>query len=153
MKPKLVAIGNRLMGDDGIAIKVAESIRETLEFHGIDVVIGETDIYYCLNDIFDVDVVFILDAVYYGKGPGTITVKDIQNCETRESKEFTQHGMNLINLLELYNLNKKIYIIGIEIDKITYSNHISTSLNKSFHDICSDVKKIVLDNVKAYRYD
>ena len=150
MKAKLVAIGNRLMGDDGIAIKVGEGIREILEFQGIDVVIGETDIYYCLNEIFEANVVFILDAAYYGKEPGTITVYEIEDYIRLDEKRATQHEINLINLIELYNLDKKIYIIGIEIHEITYSYNISSCLNSKLENICSNVKSIVLDKVKTY---
>lgn len=146
MKAKLVAIGNRLMGDDGIAIKVAEDIREGLEIQGIKVIIGETDVYYCFNEIFDADIVFILDSSYYGKKPGTITVKSIKDFKIYEDKQFTQHGINLIKLIEMYNLDKKIYIIGIEIHEITYSFNISNSLTNKLKDICSQVQNIVLDN-------
>ncbi|MBC8059193.1 MAG: hydrogenase maturation protease [Clostridiaceae bacterium] len=146
MKVKVVAIGNRLMGDDGIALKVAEDIREVLEFQGINVIVGETDIYYCFNEILDADIIFILDASYYGKRPGTITVKSIEDFKIFENKQFSQHGINLIKLIEMNNLHKEIYIIGIEIHEITYSLNISNSLNKKLKDICWQVQKVVLGN-------
>jgi len=150
MKAKLVAIGNRLMCDDGIAIKVAEDIRENLELQGIKVIIGETDLYYCFNEIFDADLVFILDASYYGKQPGTITVKEIRDFKIYEDKQFTQHGINLIKLIEMYNLDKKIYIIGIEIHEITYRFNISSNLNKKLKDICDNVQSSIIDILNTY---
>ena len=146
MKAKLVAVGNQLMGDDGIALKVAENIRGVLERKGIKVIIGETDIYYCFNEIFDAEIVYILDASYYGKKPGTITVKEIKDSKIYEEKQFTQHGINLIKLIEMYNLDKKIYIIGIEIHEITYSFNISRILNNKLNEICCKVQNVVLDN-------
>lgn len=149
MRVKLVAIGNRLMGDDGIALTVAENIREALELQEIKFVIGETDLYYCLNEIFDADIVFILDAAYYGKEPGTITVKAIEKSEVYDDRQFTQHEINLIKLIEMYNLDKKIYIIGIEIHEITFSFNISRCLDNKLKDISLEVKNTVLDIVNA----
>ena len=149
MSVKLVAIGNRLMGDDGIALTVAENIRETFELQGIKFVIGETDLYYCLNEIFDADIVFILDAAYYGKEPGNITVKTIEKFKAYDDGQFTLHGINLLKLIEMYNLDKKIYIIGIEINKITFSFNISRCLDHKLQDICLEVKNVVLDIVGA----
>ena len=133
------------MGDDGIAIKVAEDIREVLEIQGIKVIVGETDVYYCFNEVFDSDIVFILDATYYGEGLGTITVKNIEDFKVCVDNQFTQHGINLIKLIEMNNLDKKIYIIGIEINEITCSLNISSSLNNKLKDICGDVLRDVLD--------
>jgi hydrogenase maturation protease len=143
MKAKLVAIGNRLMGDDGIAITVAANIRNELELKGINVIIGETDIYYCFNEVLDADIVFILDAAYYGKEPGTITVKAIEDFKIYKNKQFTQHGINLLKLIEIYNLHKIVYIIGIEIHEIKYSFNISSSLNNKLKDICCEVLKSI----------
>ena len=145
MKAKLVAIGNRLMCDDGIAITVAEKIRENLELQGIKVIIGETDVYYSFNEIFDADIVFILDASYYGKESGNITVTTMEDLKEYNVRQFTQHGINLIKLIEMYNFNKKIYVIGIEIYEISYSFNISSNLNNKLKDICCKVENVVLD--------
>jgi hydrogenase maturation protease len=145
MTAKLLAIGNRLMGDDGIAIKVGENISEALENKGIEVVIGETDIYYCLSEIFDVDIVFILDATYYATIPGTITINSIKDFKICTNKQFSQHGINLIKLIEIYKVKKKIYVIGIEIDEIIYSLNISSALNSKLKNICSEVQETILD--------
>lgn len=144
MNSMIVAIGNRLMGDDGIAIEVVKNIRGALELRGINVVIGETDVYYCLNEIFDADLVFILDSAYYGNEPGTITVNAIKNFKVYDGKELTQHGINLIKLIEMYNLDKEIYIIGIEVHEITCSFNISSNLNNRLNAICCKVQKAIL---------
>ena len=50
----------------------------------------------------------------------------------------------------MYNLDIKIYIIGIEIYKITYSFSISSSLNNKLKDICNEVQRVVLDTLNNY---
>ena len=51
---KVFGIGNILLGDDGIGVKVVEKLNESIKSIGrdIEVIIGETDYLYCLNEIF-----------------------------------------------------------------------------------------------------
>lgn len=49
MKNKVIAIGNILMGDDGVGIAVVEKIRHELEQDNIQVIIGETNFNYCAS--------------------------------------------------------------------------------------------------------
>ncbi|HWT26636.1 MAG TPA: hydrogenase maturation protease [Mobilitalea sp.] len=73
MSVKLAAIGNVLMGDDGIAIAIAKKIEPELNRMGIEVVYGETDVGYCISVVDASDDIIILDASAFGKKPGEIT--------------------------------------------------------------------------------
>ena len=57
MNVKLIAIGNKIMGDDRIGPLVAEHLEKFLSQLGIEVVIGETDIGYCLSKINEKDMI------------------------------------------------------------------------------------------------
>ena len=138
------------MGDDGIAIKVAERIKDSLQSKGIEVIMGETDVYYCFNKVLDSDLVIILDASYCGSSPGSITINSIEDFSSYNDIGFSLHGMSILKLMEMYNLKKKGFIIGIEIKEITFNVNISENLNNRFSDICSKVQDIVLDIYKKY---
>ena len=58
---KVIAIGNRIMIDDGIAIAVLENVRNKLESMGIEIIIGETDFQFCFHQLKEHDFVIILD--------------------------------------------------------------------------------------------
>lgn len=51
MGVKLIAVGNRLMGDEGIAVKLAEYLMDRLYSQGIEVILGDTDIDFCFGRI------------------------------------------------------------------------------------------------------
>lgn len=134
------------MGDDGIAIKVAESIEKDLKTQGINVVIGETDVDYCLDELMECDRAFILDATYYGLEPGSISVNTVENIKLSSGRRLSQHGVNLITFIKMQKtqeLQKKIYIIGIEISKVSYSLQLTNQLERKFVDICEKVKKVI----------
>lgn len=127
MKTKVIAIGNILMKDDGIGIRVAEGIRERLEKCGIEVIIGETDFDYCASKIDEGDFLYIIDAAYSGKMPGEITVLPIEDYRC-EVNPYTQHGFSILNLLFLYYKEIRGYVIGIEINEIGYDLNLSDEL-------------------------
>ena len=61
---KVFGIGNILLGDDGIGVRVVEKIKEEIKniSEDIDVIIGETDYLYCLNQIDEDDTIVIIDS-------------------------------------------------------------------------------------------
>ena len=78
MSIKCIAIGNRIMGDDSIGIKVLEELTTKLEKEKLEVIFGETDIEYALSKIEDSDLLFIIDSTYFNIVPGTVTFTPIE---------------------------------------------------------------------------
>ena len=143
MKVKVIAIGNSLMEDDGIGIVVLEKLRETLMKNNIEVIIGETDFQYCLSLIEDGDFVFFIDAVYYNKNPGELTVKPLEEYEYKK-KYYSQHSYNIVELIKLYYKAVKGYIIGIEIGRISFKFGLSKELEDNINIISKNVLKEIL---------
>ena len=54
---KIFGLGNILLCDDGIGVRVLESLREKLNQLGkdIELIIGETDYKYCIEQVKDDD--------------------------------------------------------------------------------------------------
>lgn len=153
MKTKLLAIGNKLMGDDGISLKVAKDIEKQLIDIGINVVFGETDVDYCLNELLDCDKAFILDATCFGIESGSITINEIDTMNFNNKLGLSQHGINLMTLLELYkchyNVNseeiKDVYVIGIEVASIEWRLGISKELQPMYDIICKNVLGTIIN--------
>jgi hydrogenase maturation protease len=144
MKVKVIAIGNSLMEDDGVAIVVVEKIREELISNNIEVIIGETDFEYCISSIDEGDFLFIIDAADYGKNPGEITVFTLESYKY-EKKSYTQHSYSVIDLIKLYYKYVKGYIIGIEVSSVSFKLGLSKELESKIHLIL----KKVLENIEA----
>lgn len=144
---KIVAIGNRFMKDDGVAIEVAEILADRLSNMNIEIIISETDCQSCFYLLNQGDFVFILDAFYRGTEPGSIHIFKLEEVISQPLGSFMQHDMSIIELMKLYGSNFKGYIIGIEIAEVGFGDEISPVLKEKFKQICSDVEKIIKEIV------
>ncbi|OFI07117.1 hydrogenase 2 maturation protease [Clostridium acetireducens DSM 10703] len=138
---KIIAIGNILMEDDGIAVKVVEEIEKDLYAlkENIEIIIGETDFMYCLENIEDDDFVIIVDSTYFGKEPAKVSLYNIRDLEKFSSNISSQHDANIIKMILNYKKHVKGYFIGIEIFSVDYSLNLSSVLQCEFKHICIDV--------------
>lgn len=143
MSTKLIAIGNKLMGDDGIALIVADKIKEKLKDMNIEVIIGETDFDFCLDFIDKEDFIILLDSTHFNIEKGSITLLPLDSLY--QSKNFFfSHSLSLLHYLLIYNI--KGNFIGIEVENIDFTNRLSPSLYKNLDNICNNVFK----NSKIY---
>ncbi|MBL4935937.1 hydrogenase maturation protease [Clostridium sp. YIM B02515] len=149
MSVKIIAIGNRLMGDDGLAIQILEKLSEKFEKNCMKVIIGETDFEYCLGIIEEKDYIIIVDATWFGIGPGTVTVnslKDVYRLNVNQSL-FSQHGYSLIKALEFSYRFIDGIIVGIEGKNFDYSFSLSNDIEVSFDNICNKVYETICSKV------
>lgn len=150
MKIKVIAVGNTLMEDDGIAIVVLEKLKEKLIKRNVEVIIGETDFGYCISSIDDGDFVLFIDAVYCGKKPGEITVIPLEKYKYKK-KYYTQHSYSIFDLIKLYFKIINGYIIGIEIEEISFSYGLSSTLENNIDMISENVLKEIDSKIKELR--
>ena len=139
---KLIAIGNVMMADDGIGVWVAKELRDYLMEMDIELIIGETDVEYCLDSLNDGDKVIILDAAYKGGNPGSITVHSLEKLCCRGAS-LTQHQPSLLNAIELYRRNIKGILIEIEIAEVFLSYGISETMKILFSEVVEDTKRSI----------
>jgi len=146
---KVIAIGNILMGDDGIGIAVINNIKEKVLSlsEDIEVIIGETDFIYCLNKIDENDFIIIIDSTYLGLNPGEITVISIDEYMKNLNYSNSHHDLNLINMIQNYKKNINGFIIGIEVYNIDYKLGISRNLQVMFDDLCLNVLNKIRQNL------
>lgn len=140
MKAKVIALGNILMEDDGIGIRVLENIKEELADKNVESIIGETDVEYCISQVEDGDFIFIIDASYNGKVPGMITVARLQDYKCKK-KYYTQHSYSFIDLIEVYYKFLTGFIIEIEAASISFKLGLSNNLQHKLNVISKDVLK------------
>lgn len=144
MYKKVIALGNRLMMDDKIALLVVEHLQNILEVNGIDVLIGETDADFCFSKLNTEDQFYIIDSTCFGNTPGTITTKSLSDIKKEYKYKKQIHSMNLLDLISIYDINIKGYFIGIEISTIALNYNISTELKIIFQDICTKILKMII---------
>jgi len=152
MKIKCIAIGNRIMKDDSIGIRVLEELSDNLDREYFEVIIGETDTDYVLSKIDDGDMFLIFDSTCFGIEPGTVTFTPIENSSLHQHNPiYTQHQPNLMYMINIYLKNATGYIIGIEAKEIEFGTELSDGLEARFECICKEIKEFIT-SIKEEKY-
>ncbi|MGI5849727.1 MAG: hydrogenase maturation protease [Christensenellales bacterium] len=138
----VIAIGSRIMKDDGIGVWVAEAIESTLNKKNIDVIIAETDFEFGIYAAKVYDYMFVLDAMVTGNMSGKITVFALSDAKVQK-RYASQHDMSLIDML-VRDVNPPGSLIGIEADEVDFGFGLSHTLQEKFEKICGDVLAEIL---------
>jgi len=144
MGKKVIAIGNRLMMDDAVAVLILEKIENILEDKGIETIIGETDVEFCFSKLNEQDVFYIIDSTYYGNSPGTLTFKSLDDINKIKAKSRSIHSLGLMELVKMYKMNIKGYFIGIEIDNIDVNIGLSYILQGQIEYISNKILNYII---------
>ncbi|WP_252229613.1 hydrogenase maturation protease [Clostridium sp. ZBS15] len=134
---KIFGVGNILLCDDGIGVKIVEKIKDEIEklSKDIEVIIGETDYMYCLDCINKEDIVIIVDSTYLGLKPGVISIFDFKECDRFITNSRDEHNESLLKILRKEYREVNGYLIGIEIEIIDFSLELSKTLKNEFLNI------------------
>lgn len=150
MEIKCIGIGNRILGDDSIGIKVLEELSDEFQKKNIKVIFAETDVDYALSEIDEGDTLFIFDSTYFDIVPGTVTFTPIEKAIKVQHKQiYSQHQPSLINLLNTYKKSVKGYIVGIEIEEIDFNLELSKTLKHKFLRISEEIREFIFQNIRG----
>ncbi|MBC2579052.1 hydrogenase maturation protease [Clostridium sp. DJ247] len=136
MEKKIIALGNISMCDDGIGVKVLEFLTSKLTLLGFHIIMGETDINYCLNKIENDDFIIILDSSYYGIQPGNVTVTPLKEIDICSNNYLCTHAIDLVKALDSSNKKVHGFIINIEAYEFYFNFDLSPDLEMKFSEIC-----------------
>jgi hydrogenase maturation protease len=139
---RIVAIGNSLLSDDGIALSTLKRLsdRIALFFPDTDIVIGETDFVYCFNAIQEHDFVMIIDSTLFGFREGMVTMFSLDSLKNDLGSPPTQHHIRFTDIL-FCKKGVTGYVIGIEIKQADFGMELSESLKECFEHICNEVER------------
>lgn len=150
MNVKVIGIGNRIMKDDGIGVRIAEDLCDWIKEHGAKVIIGETDAESCFYEIEEDDFLIIIDGTLYGMKPGRVTIEELTSMKPMY-KGYSQHNMSIIELLYRNNQINKGYLIGIEVGEIGFGIEFSKEIQQAYDEILEEVRKkieVILGGIK-----
>ncbi len=148
MNTVVLGIGNRLMTDDGIGVYVVEELINSYKNNIVSYVIGETDVYYCLDVAECFDKLIIIDSMWTGNLPGTIQTFTLQERGYKAELELSLHNVSVISLIREKFKYINGTIIGIEIFKIDYGIGLSKYLKEYFPRIVNEVNNVIQKLIK-----
>ncbi|WP_191560425.1 hydrogenase maturation protease [Metabacillus idriensis] len=139
----VLGIGNRLMMDDGIGIYLIEQLSELNRTPHVSLLIGESDIDYCMDQIMKATFVIIVDAVFSGNEPGELTVYPLANLHEYQTLDISAHNFHLFQSLYQQKESIKGYLIGVEPYEIRFHIGLSKTLREKWKTILQDVSQTI----------
>lgn len=145
MKEILVlGIGNKLMMDDGIGAYLVETLSRRNVHTDISFIVGETDVYYCLQRIEEASFLIVLDAAILNKPPGTISIIPLEQIVGQPRHSLSLHDFHLFSEISMKGTSVKGLFIGIEPYEINYFYGLSGFLQEHYLDIVEKIEQVII---------
>ena len=102
----MLGIGNLLLGDDGVGIRLVERLRDNPSFAGVSFVDGGTLSFSLLDLIENANALLVADAAELGEPAGTIRVFEDEAMDRflASSRRRSVHEVGLCDLLDMARL-------------------------------------------------
>ena len=141
---KIIAVGNDLYGDDGVAKKVLTALQDIEAFDSVELVDGATDALGLIDHFEGMYHVIIIDAAKMGEVPGTVRVFKADDVALNiKMDHLSVHGISLADTFEIAKtidaMPRNLTIIGIEPESIAFAQGISASVTKSIPNAVSKI--------------
>jgi hydrogenase maturation protease len=133
---KIIAVGNDLYGDDGVAKQVLTELQGIDTFQSVALVDGATDALGLIDHFKGADYVIIVDAAEMGEIPGTVRVFRADEVKMKiKMDHLSVHGISLAETFEIAKtidaMPENLTIIGIEPQSIKIAQGLSPAVEKS----------------------
>lgn len=140
----IIGIGNPLMEDDGIGVRLAEILADDPELEEFAIAAGETDLDYCLSLIADAGCCILLDAAWLGDTPFTVRTQELGQVLKTPGSAHTFHDFDLIQAMRRYRMVKEGCMITVEVSSVSLSPGLSPAMQERLDEIVRSVKQKIL---------
>ena len=142
----VLGVGNVLLRDEGIGVKVVERLQQRYRFSSnVEVMDGGTLGLRLLDPISRADHLIVVDAVQNGQPPGTLYQLPVDELEKRVTFKNSLHQLDLVETLayaEVLRDRPTAVIIGIEPADISpWGMELSQAVHSQMEDMCTMVLK------------
>jgi hydrogenase maturation protease len=135
VKLVIVGIGNILLGDEGVGIRVIEELRKIKLPEYVEIYDGATLGLTLLNFLDGADKAIIVDAVKAGGNPGDVYRFHFKEIPKKYKKMVSLHDLDFPHAVEIgkdiFNIPEDIVVIGIEPERIEESLELSEKVKKA----------------------
>lgn len=135
-KVLILGIGNVLMGDEGIGVRVANALETAVLPAGVEVLDGGTGSFLLLEPMQNAEKVILIDATIDGKPAGTI-----RRLRPRYSADYpptlTAHDIGLKDLLDAF------YLMGKDAPEVSLYAISIPPLSRMTIDMSPELEEII----------
>ncbi|HOK41148.1 MAG TPA: hydrogenase maturation protease [bacterium] len=145
----IAGVGNILREDDGIGIKIVNSLSEEINEPNISFIDAGIKSFFLLDIIKEYEKIIIIDAVDFNDVVGQVKLfsnEEIKSFLNTNQVLVNSHSFNLNEffiLAEFENMLEKIYLIGVQPSSMDYKDELSKNLKIKENEIKEKVKKII----------
>lgn len=139
----VVGIGNKLMMDDGIGVYIVDKLNSEKKESNVQYILGETDVWYCLEVLNKADFSIIIDAAFLELPPGSIVRFPLSDVLDSLPIPLTAHEFDLFHEMKRDDFKGKGVLIGIQPYRIGFSLGLSEPLAEDFDQIFTQVSNII----------
>jgi len=131
----IIGIGNILLGDEGVGIRVIEELRKLELPEYVEIYDGATLGLTLLNFLDGADKAIIVDAVRSRGNPGDVYRFHFSEIPQKYRTMVSLHDLDFPHAVEIgknvFNIPEDIVIIGIEPEKVEESLELSEKVKKA----------------------
>jgi hydrogenase maturation protease len=141
----LVGVGNVLMGDDGIGVRVVHEIEKRYHLpESVEVLDGGTSGLELLSYFSERDQVIIVDAVESGLPPGTVVKMEGEDVPARFATRISPHQLGISDVLAAARISGKLpremVLIGMEPKRVELRLDLSEEAGRNFEKLLDTVR-------------
>ncbi len=150
METLVLGMGNLLLGDEGVGVHAARTLREAEPPPGVEVMEVGTALLDALPAIAAAERIVVIDAMVGGGEPGSVYRVPLRAC-ARPQPIGSVHGFDLSGVLALAGRSDPppVLVVGVEPQRIDWS----TELSPTVADALPTVIETVLRECSAPRTD
>lgn len=140
----VIGVGNLLMGDDSIGVRIVRELKKRRIPKGVDIVEGGTLSFQLVNFFHDYDLVIIVDAVNFGGKPGRIYELSLDEIPTRIKGSI--HDIDVFTackLLKMVSDLPPIIVIGVEIKEVREFAELSPELLPTLKKVIKKIRRLI----------
>jgi hydrogenase maturation protease len=140
----ILGIGNVLMGDDSVGVRVVDEIERRFRFpEGVELLDGGTSGIELLSHIRNRDCLIIVDAIKSGFSPGTVVRVEGEDIPARFMTRISPHQLGLSDLLAAASLSGDLpptmVLFGIEPKRVALGFELSVEVRDNLGKLVDTV--------------
>ncbi len=142
----LIGLGNALMGDDGVGVKVVESLRSIVG-PSVECVTGGTAGMALIRYFLESDVVIVVDGVEAEAAPGTVFRFSPDEAGITRLRSHNSHGMGISYLVatgRIKGTNPRVVIFGIQVGSVLPND---CCLSSPVAEACPRVARLIMKEI------
>ena len=147
----VVAVGNPIMGDDGVGKRVIEALESSSDdrTNGVLLTHAGTTAFFALEAMSGCQKAIVVDAIETGAEPGTVhRYRYVDGAFAGEVPEMTMHDFSFAEALragrDAYDIPEDLLVVGVEPARIEATLELSDRIERSVPELV----ELVLEELK-----